>query len=341
VEVGVKKTTIKDVAKEAGVSITIASFALNNVKGRVGEDTRQRVLEAAEKLGYIPNTFARNLRAGVCNTLALVYDESYLEERNASTLQFVAGAVKSAGEKGKDLLVKLLNVQIGWKPALEEYRMLWASQKVEGIVFMCSRMDIDFLKQLKLAGINFVIIPPVTRLEGFHSVYIDNYKLMRQGITAIHEKGYRTVYYLAMKEDMPSDRESGYIAAIRELGLKGHPLYYNSRYRGKGEIWETIREVVENRSERIAIACWNDVDAINVIDILHAQGIGIPYEVGVMGFDDIPSSEHTYPPLTTIRQPFDEMAAAAIQLLIDTAGNSQTEPISLEVPGKMVERSSI
>jgi LacI family transcriptional regulator len=241
-----KKITIKDVAKEAGVSITIASFALNDVKGRVSREVRTKVLDCADRLGYIPNSFAQNLRTQNTNTIGLIYDEAYLEERNSSTLQFVSSAIKYARERGKDILVKLIDMDRDLDRQILEFSELWDSQRVNGLVFQCGRIEPALLEKMKKKDVNFVIIPAVEKLKAFevNSVYIDNYKLMKDSIRYIHGKGYEEVYFLTMESEAMTERETGYHDAIKELGLKGGSLYYKSRYRGKGEIWDAISGVV-------------------------------------------------------------------------------------------------
>ena len=103
------RVTLKDVAKMAGVSPATASFSLNNVKGRVAPEVRQRVLECAELLHYTPNANARKLRTQCSNTYLLVYSESLLLERNASTMLFVAGMISHAAKLGMYVLIRLID----------------------------------------------------------------------------------------------------------------------------------------------------------------------------------------------------------------------------------------
>ena len=337
-----KTTTIKDVAQHAGVSITTASFALNNVKGRVSDGLRQKVLASAEELAYIPNAAARNLRVKASNTIAVVYDESYLDEKNASTMQFVSGVIKHANKMSKDTLVKLVNTKSGLKQAGEEYKRLWASQKVEGLILLMSQINEVLLETMTVQGINFVVIPPLKKLHGYNSVYIDNFSLMKKATTFIYEKGYRDIYYLTMKSQERSDREKGYEAAMHECGLSVKFLYYLNGLRGKEQISDLLRAPIQNRKGKMAIACWNDVDAIQVMEVLLAEGIRIPEEVGVMGFDDIPASAHTYPPLTTISQPFEQMAEKSVELILENYDHKKYDlQQTIEVQGYIVKRKSI
>lgn len=336
-----KKTTIKDVAKEAGVSLAITSFAMNNVKGRVSEDVRQRVLEAAERLGYTPNVSARNLRGKSSGSIALVYNQEFIDERNSSTMQFVSSAVKYAKEKGKDVLLKLMDPKVSIDDFNEEYIKLWASNRVDGIIFQHCVFDPAYITKLNNQKVNYVLVHENIVSKECNSVFINNYNLIQKGIEYINSMGYDEIYYLTQRNFPKSDREIAYLETMKEHGLKGQVLNYESIFRGKGEIWELLSSVIPDRGKRIAIACWNDADAINVIDILHSKGISIPERVGVMGFDDIPASEHTYPPLTTIRQPFDEMARVSVEILEKTFREGGEVPVQTEIEGCIVERSTI
>lgn len=337
-----KKTTIKEVAKDAGVSISTASFALNNVKGRVSEKVKNVVLASAEKLGYTPNMMARNLRKRSSYTLALIYEEYFLAERNASTLQFIAMTVRYAKEKGMDVLIKLHDYMDDQKKAFAEYTDLYSSGRVEGLIFFCKIPEPSFLQQMAKVNVNFAVVPHEKKMEGVNKVFINNFAAMMQVVEHIHSKGYQKICYLTLKEEEQNERESGFKAAIQQLGIDGNCLYYHSRYRGKGEIWDSVREEIESSKGRIAFACWNDVDAINLIDILHSQQIRIPEEVGVMGFDDIPSSEYTNPPLTTIQQPFEVMAQTTVDLLIGNMKNDGSiNHRSIEIPCRVIERLSL
>lgn len=337
-----KKITIKDIAKDAGVSISIASFALNDVKGRVSHEVRQKVLESSSRLGYIPNAAARNLRTKSINTIVLMYDELYLEERNSSTLQFVAGALKHASDNGKDILLKLVNSDKGWERAVKESCELWLSQKAEGIIFLTNRINEKSFCEIQKHGVNFVMIPPLEKNYLFNSVYIDNFRLMSEGVEFINQKGYKEAYFLTMRTERQSEREIGFLQAIKKYGISGRVLYYEHFYRDKGELWGLLKTVIEDSKNKIAIACWNDVDAMNVIDILHSNGIKIPDEVGVMGFDDLPASEHTQPPLTTIRQPFDKMAQIAVDLVLSNfRDKNHTGCKCIDAGGSLIVRESV
>ncbi len=190
------RVTLKDVAKMAGVSPATASFSLNNVKGRVAPEVRQRVLECAELLHYTPNANARKLRTQCSNTFLLVYSESLLLERNASTMLFVAGMISHAAKLGKDVLIRLIDETKDWESNLQPFLQLWDSRAVDGMIFQFSdKLHIHpaFYDGLAESHVNFVNIAyePSTH----PTVYIDDFQIMHDSISYIRSKGYDEIYF--------------------------------------------------------------------------------------------------------------------------------------------------
>ena len=340
------RVTIKDVANDAGVSITTASFAINNRTGRISEAAKEKVLASAEKLGYVPNINARNLRTNNSNTYMLVYDEGYLLERNASTLQFVAGAVKYSARREKDLLLRTIPRITNGVQAAEDFMRIWNAKHVDGVIFQIGEENrketYKFYEYLSDKKINFVVISPNGKLDDFPSVYIDDHQLMEEAIAYIYSKGYRYVYHLTRKTELKFEKEIGFLNAVQMLRLQGECVYYNSEVRNEEDIWNAVKDTVMNREGRIAFACWNDVDAIYLLKVLHKHNISVPGEVGVMGFDDIPASEYTTPPLTTVRQPFEEMAFKAIEVLSSyTSVGTYNKMLGVRMRGNLIIRESV
>ena len=339
------RVTLKDVAKMAGVSPATASFSLNNVKGRVAPEVRQRVLECAELLHYTPNANARKLRTQCSNTYLLVYSESLLLERNASTMLFVAGMISHAAKLGKDVLIRLIDETKDWESNLQPFLQLWDSRAVDGIVFQFSdklHMQPAFYDGLAAGHVNFVNI--AYQPSPYPSVYIDDFQIMHDSISYIRSKGYDEIYFLCMKMDVMSSREKGYLDCIRALGIAGHPLYYQDEFRTKQELADLVLPLIRKDGPRVAIACWNDVDAINLLEVMQSLGYRVPQDVGIMGYDDIPSAEHTYPPLTTVLQPFDVMAQCAVDLLVKrqkSGGEDSAAASQIKISARIIERASI
>lgn len=330
-----KKVTIKDVAKKAGVSISIVSFALNNVEGRVSEKVKQKVVTCANELGYVPNNFARQMRRKKSNTIALVYPKSHFEERNSGTVELVALVCKYASLKGLDVMIKLFD-EDNQQDFENECLELFQSQKIDGMIIYSNIVNDTFLNNFKNRNVNFVHITEKKPLDEINSIYLDNYNMTYNGVKFINSKGYYEIYYLYAKTGVIHNRVSGYQAAINDLKIQGEVIYYPNPYRQKEDIWNAIKDIVINKKNKIAIFCWNDIDAINVLELLAIHKINVPEDVGVMGVDDLIIGEHISPKLTTFKQPFDEIA----RLSIETLQNSET-PKSVELNAVIIERESI
>ena len=230
--------------------------------------------------------------------------------------------------------------------AAEEFMQIWNAKHADGIIFQIGEENKNethkFYECLSEKKINFVVISPNGRLDDFPSVYIDDYHLMEEAISYIYSKGYRYVYHLTRKTELKFEKETGFLHALQMLRLQGECLYYSSEERNEEDIWDTVKETVMNRQGKIAFTCWNDVDAIYLLKALHKHNIHVPGEVGVMGFDDIPASEYTTPPLTTVRQPFEEMALKAIEVLSNyTSVNSYNTMLGVRMRGSLIIRESV
>jgi len=142
---------------------------------------------------------------------------------------------------------------------------------------------------------------------------------------------------LYAKSSRIHDRVKGYNAAIADMKIKGKVLYYPDSYRHKEDIWNSIKDTLKKSRSKIAFMCWNDVDAINVLELLKQQDISVPEKVGVMGVDDLTIGEHISPKLTTFKQPFSEIADLAINRLCD----ENKEEKYIEVYAEIIERESI
>jgi DNA-binding LacI/PurR family transcriptional regulator len=142
-----KKVTIKDVAKKAGVSISIVSFALNNVEGRVSEKVKQKVIACANELGYVPNNYARQMRSKKSNTIALVYPKLHFEERNSGTIELVALVCKWASLKNIDVMIKLIDEEnlIQFEKKCTE---LLQSGKIDGMIIYSNRLSPLYIQAL-------------------------------------------------------------------------------------------------------------------------------------------------------------------------------------------------
>lgn len=339
-----KNITIKDVAEKAGVSVTTASFALNNVSGRVSKNSRRKVIEAAKELSYIPNLNARSLRSKQNNTVMLVYSEYYLKEQNASTSQFIIEFIKLTEENNQSVIIRTTKKWIDIDEAVEEFYSVWHNGQIDGIIFMPAFDEVDeriFEKLYNDYSVNIAVISTMGGNKKYPTVFMDGYIHMRRCMDYIIKKGYKEVYYIAMeyRGDEPQ-RLKAYRDYIVQNNIAGKILTYKDIYRSKSELWDIVKPIVDNQTEDIAFACWNDVDAINLIELLNLKLKTRKNRIGIMGFDNMRASAHTSPALTTVNYPFDKAAQKALSI-ISKGEISKQNPPSIEIYGDIVERESL
>lgn len=342
-----KRVTIKDVAKDAGVSITTASFALNNVKGRVSDEIRKRVLESADRLHYTANNNARSLRTDDSRTIMFVFSKEYLIERTSSYMASLSGCVEYAERMGRGILLELIDIDMSMEEQVERFLRIWKSRRVNGMIFQCyfeDDRDDQFYRKLYQSGVNLVNISRIGNSSDYPCVFLEEFQITRDQVRFAVQKGYRTLYYLCRKHRQLGIRERGFLDEVEGEGVRGELLHYTSINCTEEELWEVVAPIVTSVAERIAILCWSDMDAVLLMNVLQKHGIAVPDQVGVMGFDDIPMAEYVVPKLTTVTQPFAEMARHALEILdrAEQTGLSSDRLIErINVSGEIVERESM
>ena len=223
------RVTIKDVAKEAGVSCAITSFVLNNVEGRFSEESRQKVMKAVKKLGYVPDLNAKQLRTNVSNCIMLVYSQTFLEEQNASTLQFILDVIRVTKKRGQDVIIRTIHSHRDWQPVKQEYIKLWRSKRADGIIFDCAvddQVPNEFFSDLyQNYGVNLVEVAHTNMVRDYPTVYADSYLWTQKALDHIVSKGYSEIYFIAMDYvSFYPDRVRAYLDYIKQHDICGDLL---------------------------------------------------------------------------------------------------------------------
>ena len=344
------RITIKDVAQRAGVSTTTASFALNNVTDRVSAKTRSNVLKTAKELGYVPNTNASKLRKNVSDNLMLVYSQVFLEEQNASTTRFILGVLSATKKIKKDVIIKSFSPYEDWDVMIQSYAHLWASRKVDGIIFFCAVddnvPDYVFSKLYNEYGVNLVNATAPAKAnelqKDYPIVYDDSYNAVQNALEFITNEKFKEIYYIGMDyKNFYPIRYQSYLDYMKKTDAIGKLLTYNSIYRSYDEIWNLIQPCLEKQNKDIAFMCWNDVDAITVLELLRIKEINSKYRIGVIGYDDIPTASHTTPAITTISTPHDIIAKHCVKTVCDNFENRPAKPQNIVVDAKFIRRKSL
>jgi LacI family transcriptional regulator len=326
---------IGQVADLAGVSATTVSHALNG-RRPVSAATRRRVLDAIEQLGYRPNVVARGLRAGRTLTVGLIIPDI----TNPFYPVLARGLQDVLGPAGYDEIVTNTNGDRDLE-RLALDKMI--SRQVDGIAFAVFHTHAEDLAPVIDAGIPVVRLGGRQAQPGVDLVHSDDEGAACEAVRYLLRGGYHRVGFVcgAAAEGPAAERVAGYRAGLGEAGVALDPRLIVhtefSRAGGAGGVDRLLRL----RRPPDAVLCANDMMAIGALDAARERGLRVPYDLAVMGFDDIEAATLVTPQLTTMANPAREIGRACGRLLLDRIadpdGGRFTE---LVIPAQLVRRQS-
>jgi LacI family repressor for deo operon, udp, cdd, tsx, nupC, and nupG len=327
---------IYEVARRAGVSASTVSRVLSR-PGVVSPDTRRRVLETVEELGYAPNAVARNLRTRRSDKI-LVTVPDIANPFFSLIIQGIEGAAQRAG-----YTVLLGNTQHEEQHE-ERYARMLRRNEADGLIFLGHRIPKPAAELV--AEMAPKCAPVVHGCEyspalGVASVHIDNTAAAADAMDHLYALGHRRIGVVTgpLVSPLSRDRLSGATARARAMNVE-HELRV-----GHGdfsiESGAARTEGLLARADRpTAVFCFNDEMAIGAIAAARRHGFRVPDDLSVVGFDDIKFAGHIDPPLTTISQPMREIGEATVRLLLAILRGDEIEPVSVTLPHRLTVRGS-
>jgi LacI family transcriptional regulator, galactose operon repressor len=339
--------TIYDVARVAGVSIASVSRVLNGQRNP-RQETRERVLAAVAELGFAPDGAARALSGQLREVVGVIVrrpwrldaDDLFADE--TESLQYPdlinRGIETAAQRRGFDLLlrsVSLTESDLGG-------RTLALARKSDGLILhdrVLAPGELDRLsRQLPIVTLAGYATPTTANVHG------DNRSGMRMlARHLLRDHGYATLAYLGGYADSPDSIERGEVLAD-EAAQAGADLESGPDWQGyyfaSGGAKVISRLLAAGRALPRAIACANDQTALGVMSALREHGVGVPGEVAVTGFDDIPMARHLTTSLTTVRQPIREMGTTAFDVLYSMLRRDPLPSRDIVLPVELIRRES-
>ncbi|WP_391117840.1 LacI family DNA-binding transcriptional regulator [Psychrobacillus sp. L3] len=322
-------TTIKDIARAAGVSITTVSRGLNGYSD-VSEKTREKIIRIAKELNYSPNTLARSLVMNKSKTFGLLV--SGLNQSSAKdniTFDMLAGINKFVGECGYDIILLSTN---STKQKEKTYTQLCRERRVDGVIIQGIRKDDPYLKEVVESDIPCVLIdiPLTSPTVGY--VTTDNIFGAKKAVQHLIQMGHKKIGFINGHDFafVSQQRLTGYEEALKEANIA-----INTEWIGNGEFSEEVAEKValkllEAHPEITAIFCASDLMALGVIQAARKLGIDVPNELSIIGFDDIMLASYVTPSLTSIAQNTFLMGYEAAKLLLSIFENeAESHVVSL------------
>jgi LacI family transcriptional regulator len=327
--------TIATVAERAQVSKMSVSRVLNGQPG-VSEKTRQRILEAVERLGYVPNPTLR-ARPGGSKLIALLIPDittTYMGE--------ILRGVSGAAERLNYGLMLYTQGSVGHTQRTSYYLSLLRSTLVAGVL-MVVPLDYEVIvHELKAHDRRYVIIDHHNGTENEPSVTATNRRGMRDAMRHLLALGHRRIGFITGRMDIACshDRLQGYRDGLAEVGMSfDHDLVREGDF-SQPSGFQQAQALLQLEERPSAIVASNDVMAFGVMDAVKAAGLSIGQELSIVGFDDIFMASQTYPPLTTVRQPMAEMGETALELLVTLLEGRTALTLRRELPTELVIRES-
>ncbi|MDO3434955.1 LacI family DNA-binding transcriptional regulator [Rhizobium sp. CBN3] len=314
-----------DVARLAGVAISTVSRALAN-PGRVNEKTRAKINAAARQLGYTPNAMARGLRVGKSNTIMIILPGSPYYGASQIIPQVLQSINKSLIQRGYNLMIANLDRE----EASERHILdLAFSGTVRGAIIFSSKLP--EIEGRSPAGAGLPIVSMLFDMSdaGLPSVVTNDREAIRDATMELIRSGHRRFLYIAGPEGNYHDveRYAGVLEALRTEGLSEEAVSRSGgdlEYQHGFEIGIRAADDFMKLAVRpTAVIATSDDMAISFMSIIQRAGLVIPEHVSVVSFDGSPVCEFCSPPLSTIKQPVEEMGRAAVELLLAAIGQTQ------------------
>ncbi len=313
-----RASSVKDVAARAGVSLGTVSNVLNR-PDRVSPDTRGRVEQAMRDLGFVRNESARQLRAGHSRTLAYVV----LDVRNPFFTDVAEGAERAAEDSGLSLFLCHSDNRASREA---DYLAHLVEQRVQGILVTPVDPAAAGLADVRRNGTPLVIVDRTREDDKFCSVAVDDVLGGRIAVEHLAEQGHTRVAFIGGPDSVGQvrDRLEGARRAWADAGLPADQLTV---------VPTSALTVVEGRSagERVmglasrrrptAAFCANDLLALGLLQQLSTAGLSVPGDLAIVGYDDIDYASAAAVPLTSVRQPRQELGRRAAELVMDEAEN--------------------
>jgi LacI family transcriptional regulator len=331
--------TLKDIARSVGVSVTTVSRALAGYDD-VAEETRQRVVAAAEELGYFPNITARRLQKRRTDTLGFIMPTAGPRFSDPFFSEFIAGIGNEAARHDYDLLVST------HAPYSDEERQAYERAArggwVDGLILVRTREDDERIRLLCQSSFPFVAFGQSNCELNFPFVDEDSLAGMSLLVQHFADLGHRRIGFIRPPNGLTFGRFR-LQAYQRTMAANGLPV---------DQVWITEGDMTQQggaeAAERLlaleprptAIIAGNDLMAIGALNRIQQAGLQVGQDIAVGGFDDIPLAAYANPPLTTVHQPIYDIARKTCAMLIDIINGRPLDQSHILLTPTLIVRAS-
>lgn len=334
-----KRVSIKDVAREAGVSVTTTSYVLSGKKdARISAETARIVKETAERLHYVPRMSARTMINQKSKLIGVIIPQtgssSHLMFSNPFYGEFLSAVEYTIRQNGYHLLIS------GTGPN-QDYSSIAQMRELDGIIIL-GTYPCSFLDEMKTTGIPVVLVDAYVDDHYFHTVSINDRHGGYLATKYLIDNGHTRIAFVseALRDyGVHMQRFRGYQDALKEagIGLDEKCLYtcdvsYDSSY-------ELAPEIVARGNGETAAFVTADIMALGLINGLKSTGVSVPDDISIIGFDDVPLATMCLPQITTVHQDITKKGSTAAEVVIEAVEGGPKRDVIL--PLYIVERDSV
>jgi LacI family transcriptional regulator len=331
------KTIMQDIAKLAGVSPGTVSNALNNRKG-VGKETRERIIKIAEQLGYYRN----NKEESRVIRFIIYRKHGYVVSDTPFFSALIEGIERTCRAEGYDMLVS--HIIFNEHSSKDIYEII-KQEQVAGVLLLATEMYEEDLEPFRNLSIPIVFVDSYFKNEDFDSVTINNTKGAYQAVKYLIDNGHSQIGCLGSTKTINNFnyRYEGYKKALTEASISVREEYELLLEPTLDGAYRDMKSFFLNKDLKLPTAyfAYNDIIALGAIKALKEFGIGVPEQVSVIGFDDMPFCEISSPSLTTVRVYKQYMGKTAVNRLIEKISEQDEVKIKIEINTDLISRESV
>lgn len=331
---GPAKATIREVARRAGVSTATVSRALNRPE-QVRRETRDKILAVVRETHFIHDGIAASMISGRSRTIGLIIP-TIMNSIYAASTQAIQEAAQALGYS---LLLGTSEFSTRREADLAQ-RLL--ERRVDGLILTGAGHDPDLIQKIRRNGVPFLVTWKQADDHSLPSVSFDNYQAARTAVRHLIGLGHRRIGLVCGRTDINDRalaRRRAFEDTLADHGLAARPEWIHERDFEMEDGAAATAAMLASADPPSAIFCANDVQAIGALSQCREQGIAVPDDISIIGFDDMPATRYTHPKLTTIRVPAQEMGRLAAENLIRSI--DRRIPVdSAELPTALILRET-
>ena len=333
------KTTIKDVAKKAGVSIATVSFVINNSK-HVSPDTKNRIQKAIKSLNYHPSNSAVSLVSGKTGNIGFILTDDHFLRTEPFYTRIFLGTEFEARNAGYYILLTSINPEFSKDDPLPKFIL---NKSVDGII-VAGKIPLNLIDRMLPYDLPTVYVDYIPHQNCCSLVLIDNIQGGLLATEHLINLGHSNIAFIGGDIEHPSlsDRLKGYKLALEnaKISVKNNFIITEAKYPDRIHGYNSAKKIFAKNKNITAVFACNDAMAIGAMHYLKDSGYKIPNDISIIGFDDVEADLMLEPPLTTIRVPKIEMGVEALKLMVNTLKNKKSLTKKILVPVEIIERES-